>query len=85
MRAQRAKKRPPPLTAFGEWLRCQPRGTPSEAMRVTGLAYSTVLIAKRRRMTRDVAEVLSAFTGGAVPVAAIVSPSRYARAASRGE
>jgi hypothetical protein len=52
-------------------------------MRVTGLAYSTVLIAKTRRMTRDVAEVLSEFTGGAVPVTDIASPSPYGRAAGR--
>jgi hypothetical protein len=50
-------------------------------MMATGLAYTTVLGAKTRLVTRDVAEALSAFTGGAVPVDEIVKPRPYGRVA----
>lgn len=74
--ARRASKVKKPLTAFGQWLGEQPRGTQSRAMMSTGLAYTTVLAAKTRRMTREVAEILSGFTGGAVAIGDIEKPSR---------
>ena len=69
------------LTAFGRWVRTQPRGTLSRAMASTGLAYTTVLYAKTRLVTREVAEALSAFTRGEVAADDLARPTPYGRAA----
>jgi len=47
----------------------------------TGLAYTTVLGAKTRLVTRDVAEALAAFTGWAVSVDELLKPRPYGRVA----
>lgn len=78
MRKSGVGPRPRQQTAWGEWVKRQPKGVLTRAMRETGLAYSTVIKACRRRVTRDVAEALSRFTHGAVKVRDIVKPSRYA-------
>lgn len=59
------------LTAWGRWVRKQPRGTMVRAQLTTGLAYSTIHYALRRRVTMEVAEALAKFTGGAVKPASI--------------
>lgn len=59
-------------TAFGRWAKQQPRGVLSRAQQATGLAYSTVHAATRKRMSTDVAILLSRFTKGAVKAADIV-------------
>lgn len=61
-------------TAWGRWVRDQPRGVMMRAMRVTGLAYSTIHDARYRLMSRDVAEKLAAFSAGGVHVRDIVKP-----------
>jgi len=57
------------LTPFGLWLQEQPRGVQSAAVLATGLAYTTILAAKTRRVTAEVARLLSHFTKGAVGIA----------------
>ena len=64
------------LTAWGIWLSQQPRGTREKAVRQTGLAATTVDDAKRRRVTREVAELLSTFSAGAVKVSDLAYPKR---------
>lgn len=59
------------ITAFGKWVEMQPKGVLTAAMRATGLAWSTVCNACKKRMQPDVARALSKFTRGAVPVADI--------------
>jgi hypothetical protein len=54
------------LTAFGRWVRKQPRGTKAKIQYATHLAYSTVHAATRKRVSREVAELLAEQTGGAV-------------------
>lgn len=54
------------LTAWGVWVRQQPRGIMTKAQRVTGLAYSTVHGAQTRRVRPDIAALLSKFSRGAV-------------------
>lgn len=56
------------LTAFGRWLKGQPKGALSEAHRRTKLAWSTVCDARKKRMSREVARKLSRFTRGEVSV-----------------
>lgn len=70
------------LTAFGRWARGQPRGVLSKAVLATGLAYTTVLTAKTRRVTRDVAELLSGFTRGEVSIAELERPQPRNRRAA---
>lgn len=53
-------------TAWGTWVRAQPKGVLTRAMRATGLSWSSVNKAKKRLVTRDVAEALAKFTRGAV-------------------
>ncbi|HEX6239990.1 MAG TPA: hypothetical protein VFZ61_03815 [Polyangiales bacterium] len=54
------------LTPFGEWVAGQPRGTMRKIELATGIAYSTIHAAKKRRVSRDVAEALAKQTGGAL-------------------
>ncbi len=76
---RRTSKAEKPLTPFGVWLAAQSRGAPTRAMLATGLAYTTVLAAKTRLVTSEVAELLSEFTGGAVAICDIEKPRRRAR------
>ena len=74
------------LTAFGRWVREQPRGTMREIELETGLAYCTVHRALTHRMSLEVAKLLSAVTRGAVKErdikgVAIGRPSRKRSAA----
>jgi hypothetical protein len=71
-----AKKRAKPLNAFGLWMAAQPRGALSRAQLFTGLAYSTVHYAQTELVTKEVAKLLSRFTGGEVPVSQIAKPER---------
>lgn len=64
------------LTAWGVWLSQQPRGTRERAVRQTGLAATTIDDAKRRRVTREVADLLSQFSGGAVKATDMAFPRR---------
>lgn len=59
------------LTAWGKWVESQPKGVISDAMRETGLAWSTVHKARFKLVMPDVAKLLSRFTGGAVKAADI--------------
>jgi hypothetical protein len=59
------------LTAWGKWVRSQPRGTMRRAELATKLAYSTIHYALTQRTSRKVAELLSEFSGGAVRVDAM--------------
>jgi len=71
------------LTAWGRWLRDQPRGTLTRAQKATDLAYSTLHYARVRRLTEvKHAEKLVAFSGGAFRVDEILRPSR--RGGKRG-
>ena len=63
-------------TAWGKWVRRQPKGVLTEAMRATGLSWSTVSHAQWRRVRTEMAKALSAFTKGAVAVADIEIPSK---------
>jgi hypothetical protein len=73
------------LTAFGRWVRKQPRGTMREIELKSGLAYSTVHGAQKRLVSLEVARVLCSFTHGEVKVGdikgvAIGRPSKWRRA-----
>ena len=59
-------------TAWGAWVRTQPKGILTRAMRETGLSWSSVTKAKTRLVTRDVAETLARFTRGAVKASQLV-------------
>lgn len=63
-------------TAWGKWVRGQPKGVLTDAMRVTGLSWSTVSHAQWRRIRSELAKVLADFTGGAVSAAELAIPSR---------
>lgn len=64
------------LTAWGRWLVQQPRGTRERAARQCGVAATTVDDAKRRRVSREIAELFAKFSGGAVRVDDIAKPRR---------
>jgi hypothetical protein len=53
-------------TAFGEWVKTQPRGVLTQVMRTTGLAWATVHGAQYRFVSRDVAVLLARCTAKAV-------------------
>ena len=59
----------PRQTAWGRWVRKQPKGALTQAMLATGLAWSTVCKARTRLVTHEVAVLLSEFTRGEVSVA----------------
>jgi hypothetical protein len=64
------------LTAWGRWLVEQPRGTKNRAFRETGLALTTLDHARTNLVTNEVAELLAAFTKGAVKSSAMRRPKR---------
>jgi hypothetical protein len=66
----------PKQTAWGEWLGTQPPGTLTDAFRETGLAWATVNKARKRLVSREVAEILSKFAKHAFPWQAIAKPPR---------
>ena len=69
------------LTAWGKWVREQPRGTLSRAMWATGYAWVSVSRAQYHLVSTDLAEALSRFTDGAVKASEMRSrPSAAARA-----
>lgn len=59
-------------TAWGAWVRTQPKGVLTRAMRATGVSWSSVNKAKHSLVTRDVAEALAKFTRGAVKARELV-------------
>jgi hypothetical protein len=59
-------------TAWGAWVRTQPKGVLTRAMRETKLSWSSVSKAKHHLVTRDVAEALAKFTRGAVKARELV-------------
>jgi hypothetical protein len=65
------------LTAWGAWVRKQPRGIMTKAQRATGLAYSTVHGAQTRLVREDVALLLSKFTRGEVKAREIELKRRH--------
>jgi len=69
-------------TAWGRWVRTQERGVLTRAMHSTGLAWATVNKARKKLMTRGVAEKLSRFSRGAVKTRDILAPSRVGKAAA---
>lgn len=64
------------LTAWGRWLKSQPRGTLTRAQEATRLAYSTLHYARVRRLTdEDAAKALAAFARGAFTAEDMLRPS----------
>lgn len=55
-----------PETAWGAWVRQQPKGVLTRAMRETGLGWSTVSKAQKRLVAMETAQLLSRFTRGQV-------------------
>lgn len=70
------------LTAWGVWIRSQPRGTLSRAQLSTKLAWSTVHGAQKKLVSRDVAEALSKFTKGEVKASQLIKRKQGAAARS---
>jgi len=60
------------LTAWGRWVKAQPPGTLSRAMRATGFAWTTVSKAQFRLVTLETAEALAKFTRGEVKARELV-------------
>lgn len=53
-------------TAWARWVRTQPTGVLTDACRKTGLSWTTIMRAKRKRVNSATAKILSKYTRGAV-------------------